>query len=172
MEYILGVHLEPSDIILDVGCWNGGQTQRYAKYCECIGLELSQLKLKNRVRNPHMQYLRGDWNHIPLTHQCVDWCVWDEGPEHAIEPEVVLREIAYVAKKGAVLTVPMAPDAAIRLTHKFLKGESSIWSGGHLHEFTEETLRNLIEKHFKVETLYTLTHKFPGYTWLVGIGVK
>ncbi len=109
---------------------------------------------------------------MPLNYECVDWCIWDEGPEHAIKPEAVLQQIAYVTKKGTILSVPMAPDYAVQLTYKYLSGKSTIWSGGHLQEYTEDTLRQLIEKYFKVEALYTIPHNFPGYTWLVAVGVK
>ena len=172
IQYVLGIHLEPGDLVLDLGCWNAGQTVNYAKLAEVIGIDISSGKLRQASKHLNISFVQGDWNNIPLKREGVDWCIWDEGPEHAVDPTHVLSEIAYVVRKGAILGMPRAPDRAVALTHKYLRGESRQWSGGHLHEFTEEKLKNLIEKHFHVEAIYTIKHNFPGYQWLVGVGLK
>lgn len=174
MSYVLGIHLEPGDLVLDLGCWNAGQTVNYAKMAEVIGIDISSGKLRQAQsrRHPDMSFIQCDWNNIPLKCESVDWCIWDEGPEHAVVPNRVLKEIAYVVRKGAVFGMPLAPDHAPNLTHKYLQGESEQWSGGHLHEFTEGRLKRLIERHLRFEATYTIKHSFPGYQWLVGVGLK
>lgn len=173
IEYLLGIHLVPNDLILDLGCWNAGQTVNYAKLASVIGLDISSGKLKQAKSGaPHIQYIQADWDHIPLRNGSVDWCVWDEGPEHAIDPDLVLSQIADVVRKGIILGMPLAPDLAPELTYKYLRGEIQQWSGGHLHEFDEGKLRQMMEKHFKVEAIHIVKHRFPGYQWLVGVGVK
>ena len=172
IQHVLGIHLDPGDLILDLGCWNAGQTVNYAKLAEVIGVEISFGKLRQAGKHPHIRFVQGDWDHLPLKRESVDWCIWDEGPEHAVNPDHVLNEIAYVIRKGVILGTPLAPDGAVALTYKYLRGETQQWSGGHLHEFTKEIITDLISKHFEVETVYTLKHRFPGYTWLVGVGVK
>ncbi len=172
IQYLLGIHLEPGDLVLDLGCWNAGQTVNYAKLAEVIGIDISSGKLRQAGKHPHISFIQGDWNNIPLKREGVDWCIWDEGPEHAVDPDHVLSEIAYVIRKGAILGMPQAPDHAPKFTFKYLRGESHQWSGGHLHEFTEEKLKKLIERHLRLEVVYTIKHNFPGYQWLVGVGLK
>jgi len=174
MPYLLGMHLKPGDLVLDLGCWNAGQTVNYAKLAEVIGIDISSGKLKQaqRGKHPHIMFIQADWDNLPLRSESVDWCIWDEGPEHAIDPDHVLAQIADIIRKGVILGCPLGPDAAVEITQKYLKGESQPWSGGHLHEFTEETMREFIERHLKVEAIHIVRHGFPGYQWLVGVGLK
>lgn len=174
IQYILGIHLQPKDLVLDLGCWNTGQTVNYAKLAEIIGMDLSFGKLKQaqESKHPNIRILQGDWDNIPLRPSSVDWCVWDEGPEHAIDPDKVLAQLSTIVKNGVIIGTPLGPDAAVPLTYKYLKGEAQLWTGGHLHEFTEETMRKMLEKHFKVEAIHQINHNFPGYQWLVGVGLK
>jgi len=172
IQYLLGIRLQPKDLILDLGCWNAGQTVKYAQLSDVVGIDISYGKLKQAQagRHPHIRYIQADWDNLPLKQGSVDWCIWDEGIEHAEDPAKVLVQLSIMIRKGIIVGTPLGPDAAVPLTYKYLKGEIQLWTGGHLHEFTEEKLRQLMEKYFKVETVHTVKHSFPGYQWLVGIG--
>ncbi len=103
------------DSVLDVGCGEGVLTARWATQLgprRVVGIDLDDPKLraewaKRRRENLEFQTFRGD--DLPFADDGFDLVAATEVLEHVPDPDQTLREMARVARRHLLVSVPREP---------------------------------------------------------------
>ncbi len=99
--------------ILDAGCGEGfisDMIERNVENVRITGLEIETTALDIAKRmNKNVNYLQGDICRMPFEDNRFDIVICTEVMEHLKEPDTALQELARVAKKTILLTVPNEP---------------------------------------------------------------
>ncbi|GIU85045.1 MAG: hypothetical protein KatS3mg008_1820 [Acidimicrobiales bacterium] len=107
--------LEPAapQSILDVGCGEGFMSRRLAEICpDVVGLDLGSGPLVHhwiQARGERLRFVAGDAARLPFKDASFDCVTALEVLEHVERPLDTLREIARVARRYAVFSVPREP---------------------------------------------------------------
>lgn len=144
-------------LLLDVGCWSGILTQKYAQYIPSIGFDLSLDKLLIMPVLQRDMLVQADWDLIPFKTGTFDIVVLDQCLEHAINPDILLKECKRVCKDVFICSVPKAPEY-----------EKDIPFFGHLRGYDLTSFIENVNKFFKV-TFATELNGPIGYTWLMAV---
>jgi glycosyltransferase involved in cell wall biosynthesis/ubiquinone/menaquinone biosynthesis C-methylase UbiE len=130
----------PSDIssILDVGCGNGLITNQLPDHLKVVGLDRSEEALKYVRR----EKILGDILNIPLDNESFDLVICNDVLEHLTneEREQSLKELARVARKYILITVPFLEDLNQGMT-KCADCGKYYHINHHLQSFDLETTR-------------------------------
>lgn len=145
--------LSDKDVCLDVGCAEGWYTSWISERSFLvIGVDLSLSKLKRALDESSTDrtcYVMASWDNIPLRSSTFDVVLFTEGLEHAIDPIVTLKEITRVTKENGFLLVSASLNEGTRekdvLTKPFR---------GHLREFSQSSLRELIKVNYNLVEEY------------------
>ncbi len=103
------------DSILDVGCGEGVLTERWAERTECprvVGLDLEDPGLRDHWagrRRSNLEFVSGRARELPYAAQEFDLVTAIESLEHLPEPQLVLEEMARVARSHLLVSVPREP---------------------------------------------------------------
>ena len=141
--------------ILDLGCGDGELLiPMRASYQEVWGLDISRSRLdrvETRIESENGIYLmEGDINTtLNFADKYFDTITIVAVLEHVFDPYSVLRECCRLLRPGGTLMV-YVPNVAI-LTNRMrllfgrlpVTSRESGWDGGHLHYFTEGSLKKL-----------------------------
>ena len=130
--------------ILDVGCGDG-------YFCHWItgklggdrvvGLDVSEGRLaRARARYPQVEYRLGEIEHLPFDGPEFDVATSIEILEHQTDPLVAFRELARVARRYVVVTVPHRQVIPSVLCPHCLK---TFPASGHFHSFDALRLRSM-----------------------------
>lgn len=148
--------IESGEVMLDLGCGDGRHSLS-EKICGAtiISLDidddcLSELKYKIGGRSVNyddnsIHILRGDALHLPLPDRSVDKVVCSEVLEHIPKVEDCIKEINRVLKPGGELAVSV-PARFSEILYDYLAGEYLGKEGGHIHVFTQDKLKEIIER--------------------------
>lgn len=103
----------PSSLV-DVGCGEGIVSERIAREhrCRVVGLDLDDPKLKAHWRErsaPNLEFVVGDGGALPFADDEFDCASAIEVLEHVPYPEATLAEMARVARRYLVCSVPREP---------------------------------------------------------------
>jgi len=153
--------------LLDIGCAEGYLARWSLNYADfAVGVDLSAPKVKRamqEVRDHRIEFLIASFDSLPFRKETFGTVIWSEGPEHAVNPEDVFREIAVLLKNNGSLitsTMGLEPPVWYRFLRRVLgewKKEVEEWQRwGHVTTFTRESLLRLISQHFTVETNFSL----------------
>lgn len=147
--------------ILDIGCRDGILTKHYCAGNEVVGLDIDINALKHCKEKLAIPLVCADVNEeLPFPTGFFDVVVLAEVLEHTIFPELVISEVDRVLKKRG-LFIGSTPNA-FRLKNrlKFLLGEDFQVDKTHLHHFSLEGLRKLLEKRFFNVILLPVASRF------------
>ena len=100
--------LRRSDTLLDVGCWDGKNTEKFAKLCNAYGVEIDRDKMKEINPGIRKKIKWGDvTKNIPFKMK-FDYAYMGEVLEHVNDDEKAIKNIASILKKGGrfVFTTP------------------------------------------------------------------
>lgn len=165
MNWLIKRMVRNGDMLADIGCVDGGRSVLFTELCgdkgKVIGIDISKKYLEARIKNTKVEYIRCDWNKIPLKDESVDVVIHDNGLEHSTEPLTTLCEIWRICKREVVFGVPHAPD--------ILLGNLI---AGHVKEFTHDSIVELVGKKFHVIESYYIKNAYGGYNWIVIRGIK
>lgn len=109
------IALADPDSILDVGCGEGVVTEHWAQRTEAdrvVGLDLEEPGLRahwaGRAR-PSLEFVAGHAQALPAARDEFDLVSAIELLEHVAEPRAVLEEMARVARRHVLVSVPREP---------------------------------------------------------------
>jgi SAM-dependent methyltransferase len=129
--------------VLDAGCGDGYQCQYLAsRYPRVVGCDIALPRLQfARQRSPAIPFFAAELMHPPLRPQAFDLVTLVEVLEHMPEPLAVLKHLAGLSRRYVLVTVPHKQKPVITLCPHCLQ---SFPLDGHLHEFDEDKLRDLL----------------------------
>lgn len=111
--YIGHLHLQPDDLVLDVGC-NCGDADQYItslhpEIRQIIGLDNSSVRLERAKKrwgeNSKIQFIEGDATQLPFSDHTFDKVLCVDTLEWVKPPEAGLREIFRVLKPGGIALI-------------------------------------------------------------------
>ncbi len=163
--------LEEGEKILDLGMGGGDLLaicKINKKYRRFYGVEISPTILKKAVKNikkktgnlesVDLRYADLD-SKLPYKSKSFDAITLIAVMEHIFDPFFVMSEAKRLIKKNGILIIEVPNIAWLPRRLSLLLGKLPVtaqeegWDGGHLHYFTFEATRDLVEK-YGFETVY------------------
>jgi SAM-dependent methyltransferase len=166
-ELFKGFPISAEDIVLDVGCGDGN----YIKFCASLGAEVIFADIDENKVNAVSQKLEGigdraarplvsDGNPLPLSNETATKIVAMEVMEHVDDPEVFLRELVRVGRRGAQYLITV-PDPIGETLQKSLAPPEYFSKPNHIRIIQREELDALVQGAGLV-----LEHKtYYGFYW-------
>jgi ubiquinone/menaquinone biosynthesis C-methylase UbiE len=178
MERFLGeldglVTLSGASSLLDVGCGEGIVTERMAALlpeAKVVGLDVADPALLphwERRRTGQLEFVAGSAYDLEYEDGAFDVCSAIEVFEHLERPERALAEMARVARRAVILSVPWEPvwRAGNMATGRYLKEYGN--TPGHINHWTRKAFTSFAGR---AGTVVSVRSPFP---WtIVVIGVK
>lgn len=168
-ELFKGFPIAQSDIVLDIGCGDGGMSG----YCCSLGarvvaIDLDPTKIataQHRLRSQagsRFSIVMGSVNALPIGSEAADKIICTEVLEHVDDPAQVLREMVRVGKRGAhyILSVP---DAASEHVLKRLAPAAAYEKPNHIRIIE----RNEFERMVAEAGLTIEAHSYYSFYWAV-----
>jgi 2-polyprenyl-3-methyl-5-hydroxy-6-metoxy-1,4-benzoquinol methylase len=143
--------------ILDVGCGEGVLTAQWAERLDggrIVGIDLDDPKLRaewERRTRPNLEYRAEEATSLSFADGEFDMATAIEVLEHVPEPERTVAEMARVAQRWLLVSVPREP--VWRLTNMargaYLKDLGN--TPGHLNHWSKRSFVSLLSRYGKVE---------------------
>jgi 2-polyprenyl-3-methyl-5-hydroxy-6-metoxy-1,4-benzoquinol methylase len=147
--------------LLDVGCGEGVLTERFADRLDggrIVGIDLDDAKLKSEWelrRRPNLEYRVEEATSLSFGDDEFDVATAIEVLEHVPDPEVTLSEMARVAERYLLVSVPREP---IWRTLNMARGAYLRDLGntpGHLNHWSKVGFVSLLSRYGAVEEVRT-----------------
>jgi SAM-dependent methyltransferase len=149
-------HARPRSV-LDVGCGEGVLTQEWAERLDhgrVVGIDLEDPKLRTEWRTrraPNLEYRAEEATRLSFADGEFDLAAAIEVLEHVPDPETTLAEMARVADRWLLLSVPREP-----LWRGLNIARGAYWRSlgntpGHLNHWSRRSFEALVERHGTVE---------------------
>jgi 2-polyprenyl-3-methyl-5-hydroxy-6-metoxy-1,4-benzoquinol methylase len=145
--------------ILDVGCGEGVLTEKWAERIgdgRVVGIDLDDPKLKQeweRRRRPNLEFRAAVGNALPYRDGEFEAVTAMEVLEHVPDPDSVLGEMARVASRWLLVSVPREPLwRALNLARGSYVRELGN-TPGHLNHWSKRGLEGLLGRHGEVVEL-------------------
>ena len=149
-EVFRGVHISSDDIVVDVGCGDGGAIL----FCAERGAEIIAVDIDSEViagiasglaNSPAKTYSThvSDSNPLPLSDAIATRVICSEVLEHVDDPEKVLAELVRIGKPGAryLLTVP---DSLQENMQKHVAPDSYFKKPNHIRVIERQQFANMV----------------------------
>jgi ubiquinone/menaquinone biosynthesis C-methylase UbiE len=147
--------------ILDVGCGEGVLTCEWAERLgdgRIVGIDLPDPKLEaewDQRRRPNLEYRAAEATTLSFEDDEFDMASAIEVLEHVPDPETTVDEMARVAKRWLLVSVPREP--IWRMTNMargaYLKSLGN--TPGHVNHWTKVGFVSMLSRHGKVEEVRT-----------------
>lgn len=142
----------PPRRILEVGIGEGEITQLVADRYDTtvVGIDLPDDELATGWTQRRVAASFADIARLPFPDDSFDLVLGIEVLEHVPDPEAALREIARVARRDVVVSVPREPiwRIANMARGKYLRDLGN--TPGHLQHWSSRAFRNLIASYFEI----------------------
>ena len=146
--------------VLEVGCGPGDLAARILPpKCDYLGIDIdaSQIELARR-RYPHLAFANGSAYELPAESKSCDLVIACEVLEHLDAPEQALAEIARVARRWVLISVPWEPAWSILNVAR-----GKYWSRfgntpGHVQHFSRRRICDLVQTRMNISDV---RHPFP-----------
>jgi 2-polyprenyl-3-methyl-5-hydroxy-6-metoxy-1,4-benzoquinol methylase len=159
--------------VLDVGCGEGVLTERWARRlapATVVGLDLEDPKLAAQWqarRRENLRFQTGSAAELPFGDREFDLVAAIETLEHVPEPELALAEMARVAARHLLVSVPREPLwRALNLARGAYVRELGN-TPGHVNHWSKRSFAALLARHGE---LTELRAPFPWSMALVRVG--
>ena len=152
--------------ILEVGCGPGDLASRILPpECDYLGIDIdaSQVELAKH-RYPQLEFTVGSAYELPVESKSRDLVIACEVFEHLVEPEKALAEIARVAKRWVLISVPWEPAWRILNVARGKYWSSFANTPGHVQHFSRRAIQQLIR--IRIELI---SNKRP-FPWTMILG--
>ena len=164
-------HMASPGSILDVGCGEGVLTSEWAERLEgrIVGIDLPDPKLEaewQKRQRPNLEYRAEEATSLSFAEDEFDMATAIEVLEHVPEPEATVAEMARVAKRWVLVSVPREP--IWRMTNM---ARGAYWKSlgntpGHVNHWSKVSFVSMLSRHGKVEEVRT---PFPWTMVLVNV---
>jgi ubiquinone/menaquinone biosynthesis C-methylase UbiE len=153
-------HMASPDSILDVGCGEGVLTSEWAERLEgrIVGIDLPDPKLEaewEKRQRPNLEYRAEEATSLSFADDEFDMATAIEVLEHVPDPEATVAEMARVAKRWLLVSVPREP--IWRMTNMargaYIKSLGN--TPGHVNHWSKVSFVSLLSRHGKVEEVRT-----------------
>lgn len=126
--------------LLELGCANGYYLKEALDfgYDRLVGVEISDIKLRNAVEPEDILYILADWDEIGFRSKTFNVVLLSETIEHSENPKELVRK-AMVWGDYVIATVPTSENLK---EDPFDKKNGGV---GHLHAFRHETFLDLFQ---------------------------
>jgi 2-polyprenyl-3-methyl-5-hydroxy-6-metoxy-1,4-benzoquinol methylase len=143
--------------VLDVGCGEGVLTERWADRLgsgRIVGIDLDDPKLRaewERRRRPNLEYRAEDATRLSFADGEFDMAAAIEVLEHVPEPERTLAEMARVAERWLLVSVPREPlwRALNMARGAYVKDLGN--TPGHVNHWSKRSFVQMLSRHGRVE---------------------
>jgi 2-polyprenyl-3-methyl-5-hydroxy-6-metoxy-1,4-benzoquinol methylase len=153
-------HMAAPGSILDVGCGEGVLTSEWAERLEgrIVGIDLPDPKLEaewQKRQRPNLEYRAAEATRLSFGDGEFDMASAIEVLEHVPDPEATVAEMARVAQRWLLVSVPREP--IWRMTNMargaYLKSLGN--TPGHVNHWSKVSFVSLLSRHGKVEEVRT-----------------
>jgi 2-polyprenyl-3-methyl-5-hydroxy-6-metoxy-1,4-benzoquinol methylase len=159
--------------ILDVGCGEGVLTEQWADKLgsgRIVGIDLDDPKLKaewQKRRRVNLEYRVEDATDLSFTDDEFDMAAAIEVLEHVPDPERTVSEMARVAKRWVLVSVPREPlwRGLNMARGAYLKDFGN--TPGHINHWSKRSFVSMLSRHGTVEDVRS---PFPWTMVLVRLG--
>jgi SAM-dependent methyltransferase len=159
--------------ILDVGCGEGVLTAQWADKlgdARIVGIDLDDPKLKaewDRRRRPNLEYRVEDATNLPFANGEFDMATAIEVLEHVPDPERTVSEMARVAQRWLLVSVPREPlwRGLNMARGAYLKQLGN--TPGHVNHWSKRSFVSMLSHHGTVDEVRS---PFPWTMVLVRLG--
>jgi len=148
-------HAAPESI-LDVGCGEGVLTERWAEQLDprpVVGIDLEDPKLQAEWaarQRPNLQFRAMPAEHLPFGDGEFDLATAIEVLEHVPEPEHTVAEMARVARRYALVSVPREPLWRVLNLARGAYLTDLGNTPGHVNHWTKRRFERLLARHGRV----------------------
>jgi SAM-dependent methyltransferase len=143
--------------VLDVGCGEGVLTHEWAQRLgdgRVVGIDLDDEKLRAewaRRRRPNLEFRAEEATRLPFGDSEFDVATAIEVLEHVPQPEATLSEMARVAERRLLVSVPREP-----LWRATNMARGAYWRAlgntpGHVNHWSRRSFTELLSRHGTVE---------------------
>jgi len=139
--------LTPGSKVLDMGCGDGVLCSLLSEELKCTvhGADFSRVALE-RVKERGFPTVRVDIEKpLPFDDDSFDYVVCSEVLEHIFDPQAALKEMARVASRSVVVTVPNVGFILDRL-RLLIKGRFPITDPGHIRFWTRTDFIEMVDE--------------------------
>jgi SAM-dependent methyltransferase len=143
--------------VLDVGCGEGVLTSEWAERLRdgrIVGIDLEDPKLKaewEKRRRPNLEYRAEEATRLSFTNDEFDMATAIEVLEHVPEPEQTLAEMARVAERYLLVSVPREPIWRMVNMARGAYWKSLGNTPGHVNHWTKVGFKSLLTQYGAVE---------------------
>ena len=148
-------HMASPESILDVGCGEGVLTSEWAERLEgrIVGIDLPDPKLEaewQKRQRPNLEYRAEEATSLSFSENEFDMSTAIEVLEHVPDPERTVSEMARVAKRWVLVSVPREPlwRGLNMARGAYLRDLGN--TPGHLNHWSKRSFVALLSKHGEV----------------------
>lgn len=168
-ELMVGCPIGPDDVVLDVGCGDGGVAEFCARrgaqiiLADINGEELAKAaKRLSLVSKRKVEFFETDSNPLPIPDESVTRVVCTEVLEHVDDPKAVVAELVRVGRPGAIYVISV-PDPVLESLQKHVAAPAHFEKPNHIRIFEREEFAELLRgAGLTVERRY-----YYGFYWSV-----
>lgn len=143
--------------VLDVGCGEGVLTHEWAQRLgerRIVGIDLDDPKLREewaRRSRPNLEYRAEEATSLPFADDEFDLATAIEVLEHVPNPQATVAEMARVAKRWLIVSVPREPlwRGLNMARGAYLRDLGN--TPGHVNHWSKRSFRQLLSRHGTVE---------------------
>jgi SAM-dependent methyltransferase len=147
------------DSVLDVGCGEGVLTSEWAERLgdkRIVGIDLEDPKLRTeweKRRRPNLEYRAEEATSLSFGDDEFDMATAIEVLEHVPEPDATLAEMARVARRYLLVSVPREPMWRMLNMARGAYWRSLGNTPGHVNHWSRVGFVSLLTRHGKVEEI-------------------
>jgi SAM-dependent methyltransferase len=159
--------------VLDVGCGEGVLTYEWAERLgdkRIVGIDLDDPKLRaewEKRQRPNLQYRAEEATSLSFGDDEFDMATAIEVLEHVPEPDATLAEMARVARRHLLVSVPREPMWRMLNMARGAYWRSLGNTPGHVNHWSKRSFVSLLSRYGKVEHVRS---PFPWTMLLVRVG--
>jgi ubiquinone/menaquinone biosynthesis C-methylase UbiE len=144
--------------VVDVGCGEGILTEQWARRTpgRVVGIDLDDPKLRDQWERhslPNLEFQTGLGDNLPYGDREFDAASAMEVLEHVPDPEAVLAEMARVAARWVIVSVPREPLwRALNMARGAYLGQFGN-TPGHLNHWSKRSFAQLLRRYGEIREL-------------------
>jgi SAM-dependent methyltransferase len=149
----------PGRRVLDLGCRDGALTQTYLEGNEVVGVDVDREALARAAERGIDTHWANLDEPLPFDDAGFDVVVAGELLEHVPDPQGLVAEACRVLRSGGTLVGSVPNAFRLRNRLRFLRGLAPETDATHLHMFTPDDVRALLER-FDDVRLHLISSRF------------